>query len=266
MTNIGDPVWVDFGSTAMAASKAFYEGLFGWRFVDTGEEMAHYNMVYAGDDLLGGAMDVSGMTCPAGDPLPSAWGVFLKVDDIEARFAKALEAGATEVMAPADAGGAGRHAIVLDPSGASIAMWQAGDIDGFTISERPGSSGWFELMTKNYDACVAFYETVFDLKLVPMGPSGGGTSFRYATNGEAEDATFGVCEANDVLPAEIDSHWRVYFTVESCDPAIERIKVLGGSLLDGPRDSPFGRVATVADPAGASFEVIAPSEASTQER
>lgn len=266
MANIGDPVWVDLGSTDLAASKGFYEGLFGWRFVDTGEEMGHYNMVYAGGDLLGGAMDVAGMTCPAGDPLPSAWGVFLKVDDIEARFARALEAGATEVMGPQEAGGAGQHAIVLDPGGASIALWQAGDIEGFTASERPGTPAWFELMTKDYDEAVAFYESVFDLELVPMGPSGDAMPFRYATNGEREAATFGVCEANDVLPAEVDSHWRVYFAVESCDPTIERIKELGGSVLDGPRDSPWGRVATVADPAGASFQMIAPSEATTQEQ
>ena len=34
-----------------------------------------------------------------------------------------------------------------------------------------------------------------------------------------------------------------------------------GTLLDGPLDSPFGRIASVADPTGATFQVIATSEA-----
>ena len=38
--------------------------------------------------------------------------------------------------------------------------------------------------------------------------------------------------------------------------AAERVRELGGALLDGPIDSPFGRVATVADPEGASFQII----------
>ena len=36
----------------------------------------------------------------------------------------------------------------------------------------------------------------------------------------------------------------------------EKLKELGGTVLDGPEDSPFGRLATVQDPQGASFQII----------
>ncbi|GAB2478006.1 hypothetical protein GCM10027030_10340 [Luteococcus sediminum] len=54
------------------------------------------------------------------------------------------------------------------------------------------------------------------------------------------------------------SYWRMYLCVEDADATIEKVKELGGSLLDGPMDSLFGRVATVADPQGAQFQINQP--------
>lgn len=47
-----------------------------------------------------------------------------------------------------------------------------------------------------------------------------------------------------------------YFLVEDADAAIERIKELGGSVIDGPMDSPYGRIATVAGPDAAAFQIV----------
>ena len=63
------------------------------------------------------------------------------------------------------------------------------------------------------------------------------------------------------LHADVGSFWRIYFCVEDCDATVDRVKELGGALLDGPIDAPFGRIATLADPTGASFQVSAVSQA-----
>ena len=42
------------------------------------------------------------------------------------------------------------------------------------------------------------------------------------------------------------------------------MRELGGSVLDGPIDSPFGRITTVADPEAASFRISAMSEVTTE--
>ena len=39
---------------------------------------------------------------------------------------------------------------------------------------------------------------------------------------------------------------------------LEVIREHGGTVLDGPQDSPFGRVTTVQDPAGATFQINEP--------
>lgn len=260
MTTLGTPVWVDFGSTDFAASKAFYEQLFGWRLIDAGENMGHYHMIYSGDGLVGGGMDVAGMTCPEGEPIPSNWTVYLGADDLDATVARAVEAGGTVVMAPMDAGGAGRHALIADPAGAMEGLWQPGEIEGFAFTGEPGTPAWFELMTHDYAASLEFHSHVFDLTMVPMRGPDDDATFRYSTAGPEETASFGVGDAVGEIPAEEGSSWRAYFIVEGCDAALDKVRELGGQVLDGPVDSPYGRIATVRDPAGASFQIMSPTE------
>lgn len=259
-TKLGTPVWIDFGSDDFDASKAFYQALFGWEFEDSGPDMNHYNMIYKDGDLVGGAMDVAGMTCPTGDPIPSYWDVYLAVDDIEATIRKAEEHGAHVIVPLTDAGDAGRHAVLLDPTNASVGLWQAGELEGYAFSGKPGTPVWFELMTQDFEASREFYGKVFDFSPVrmvePMDEN-----FRYATNGPADQASSGMWDAKGFVPEEHGSFWRVYLCTKDCDAAMAKVKELGGSVLDGPVDSPFGRLATVQDPAGASFQLCAPSQA-----
>ena len=60
----------------------------------------------------------------------------------------------------------------------------------------------------------------------------------------------------DAIPA----HWQVYFAVDDCDAACEKITGLGGSVVAPPFDTPPGRMAAVADPVGGMFSIIAPAE------
>lgn len=256
----GTPTWMHFGSNDFAASTAFYTGLFGWRFEDAGAEVNHYTMIRTSDaTLLGGAMDTSGMTCPDdGSEIPSSWDTYLAVEDIDARIARATEHGATVLMGPADAGPAGRFAMVSDPTGAMIGLWQAGDTAGYEFTGDPGSPVWFELMTTDFAKAKEFYTAVFDAEFVPMP----GSEDSYVTNGTDADTKFGVCNLKAWGDTDVPSHWRVYFNCESLDPALAKLTELGGRILDGPMDSPFGRLATVTDPQGAMFQLIATSEAS----
>lgn len=80
---------------------------------------------------------------------------------------------------------------------------------------------------------------------------------RYGMNatGEEQD-TAGICDASSFLPEGTPSLWRTYFTVANTDAAVEKIKGLGGSLVEGPAETPYGRLATVAGPEGAHFQIV----------
>ena len=81
---------------------------------------------------------------------------------------------------------------------------------------------------------------------------------RYATNHPFDRATAGLCDARAWLPPNAVGYWRMYIAVADTDRALEVIREHGGTVLDGPQDSPFGRVTTVQDPAGATFQINEP--------
>jgi predicted enzyme related to lactoylglutathione lyase len=53
--------------------------------------------------------------------VPSYWQIYFNVDDVDAAFRKALDAGGREMVPPQDFPG-GRFAIVSDPQGASFGL------------------------------------------------------------------------------------------------------------------------------------------------
>jgi len=62
------------------------------------------------------------------------------------------------------------------------------------------------------------------------------------------------------MPAEVPSHWGVYFAVDDADAMVERAKELGASVMVPAMDIEPGRFAGLIDPIGASFYVLALSE------
>ena len=56
----------------------------------------------------------------------------------------------------------------------------------------------------------------------------------------------------------------MYFRTDDADATIARARELGGSVIQPAEDTPYGRLATLADPTGAAFKLIGPvSESST---
>ena len=259
----GTSTWLDLGVHDLGAAKTFYTGLFGWTFEDLGEDLGHYHLIRNNGALVGGIMDVSGMTCPDGGEYSPEWGVFLAVEDVDARLERVTDAGGAVVAAAEDVGRSGRMGLALDPAGAMIGLWRARELEGYEFTGSPGSPVWVELMTHRFDDACDFYTAVFDADLVAMSEPMDDESFRYVTNGSQETASWGMGDATGIMPEEA-AGWRVYLGVEACDAAAEKVRELGGRVLAGPVDSPFGRIATVADPEGASFQICAMSEAAAE--
>ena len=61
--------------------------------------------------------------------VPNHWLVYFGVDDVDATHRAALDAGATEMLAPADFNG-GRFAILGDPQGAAFGLLRLADRQG----------------------------------------------------------------------------------------------------------------------------------------
>ncbi len=66
-------------------------------------------------------------------------------------------------------------------------------------------------------------------------------------------------DATAFLPEGVPAHWSVYWEVDDADASVNKVKALGGSVVMDVDDTPYGRIATVADTAGAQFKLRTPN-------
>lgn len=250
MPATGNPVWIDICFPDPEPCEQFYGSLFGWTFEDQGPELGNYRMIRAADgQIIAGASP----GVPDDENLPTDWTVHLGTDNLAGTLSKVTAAGGRVLFAPMEVGELGKVAIVATPSGASLGVWQADSFDGFTLPLTPGTPVWFEQMSMGFAADRDFYAAAFEWENAAMDGD-----IPYTTNWPQDSATAGLCDGSDFLPSGTESYWRVYFQVADTEAAMHVITDLGGTVLDGPMDSPFGSLATVADPHGNAFQIIMP--------
>jgi uncharacterized protein len=236
----GTPCWVDLSVPDVAAATAFYGGVLGWTFVDTGEEYGHYHIAQVG----GRAAAAIGPLMQEGQT--SSWTVYLAAEDADATAKLIGEHGGTVLVEPMDIPGNGRMCIAADPTGAVFGTWQAAGMIGMEVVEEPGSVVWEEARLTDPDAGKAFYTAVFGHTHSPVeGAPPDYTTFDV--DGRPAGGMCGMMGAPEGTP----SHWLPYFSVADVDVAAAAVQAGGGTVLMAPEDTPFGRIGMVADPFGA---------------
>ena len=247
----GHPCWIDLLTSDADASIAFYSELFGWTAHVGGPEVGGYTIFNLGDYPVAGCMGSEG-----GDHPSNIWSTYLAVTDIAATTAAAAAAGAHVILPPMPVTDIGHMAMVADPGGAAIGMWQAETFHGFGILAEFQAPAWFELHTRAYDASVAFYREVFGWDTHVMGDS---PEFRYTTLLGGEEAAAGIMDDTGHAPDDSPPHWAVYFSVRDADAAIARVVELGGGVVMEPQDTPYGRLAVCTDSTGSIFSLNQPN-------
>lgn len=121
MTTPGSPTWMDLGTHDLEGAKAFHPELFGWEFVNQGDDFGGYTMIRKGHGFVAGAM--SSVMTPDGmadEPqYPTRWTIYLHVDDVPA----CLEVAGATVMLPAmQVGEAGWMGLVNALDGAVVGL------------------------------------------------------------------------------------------------------------------------------------------------
>lgn len=113
--------WHELGTTDPERAVGFYTAVFGWRLEDGGNPGGQrYWLLHRADGQHVGGM----FRLPTDAPVPSYWGVYITVADLDAARARALALGATERFAPMDLPGTGRIAGFVDPTGAMFSLGQ----------------------------------------------------------------------------------------------------------------------------------------------
>lgn len=181
------------------------------------------------------------------------WLVYVSVDSVDRAVAKVEPRGGRLVVPPDEVYDAGRMAVLADPCGAHLALWQAVSHPGAGLIEEPATMCWWELNTHDADEAGVFYSDVIGWRREtrPSGPT------TYTDFFVGERKTAGMLQMTEAWGA-MPSHWMMYFQVEDCDESAALAVRLGGAILVGPCDiPPLGRFAVLSDPQGAVFSIVA---------
>lgn len=249
-TLTGAPCWIELSTSDAEASQAFYGELFGWTFEQGGPEYGGYVNCSKNGAKVAGLMQNDGQVGPT-----DVWALYLSTPDADATAARATAAGATVVVPPMNIpedGALGRMAFVADVGGAAIGMWQPGQHVSFDKVAEPGTPVWFELLTRDYEPTVAFYQDVFGWETHVESDA---PEFRYTTLGNAETQAAGIMDATAMLPEGMPPHWRVYFNVSDVDAAVAKSTEIGATVVEPAMDTPYGRMAGLTDSTGAPFNL-----------
>lgn len=129
----GAPCWADLWTSDVEGARRFYCELFGWEAQEPSPDYGGYFMFTRQGVPVAGAMGDMGER-----RADDTWKPFLATDDLDRTLKVAGGHGAT-VHAPAMAvEDLGIQAVIGDPSGAVIGVWQPGSFPGFTVINEPG--------------------------------------------------------------------------------------------------------------------------------
>jgi hypothetical protein len=229
----------------VAAASSFYEAVLGWTFREPGPDDGGYSIA----TKAGHPVAALGPVQSADQPM--AWLLYFASQDADTTARAITEHGGAILLAPADAGPYGRLLVAADTTGASFAVWQAGQHIGANLVNEPGGLTWEDLRCTDPAAAQDFYAKVFgfDMNALEQAP-GAYRTFHLA----GEPAPLGGM-GGFMVPAGA-SHWELYFGVASTDAAVAAAESTGGTVVSPAVDSPFGRMAGITDLNGALFNVI----------
>ena len=146
----------------------------------------------------------------------------------------------------------GWMALLIDPTGAGIGLWQPTGHNGFEVVNEAGAPVYFQLTTSDYGKALDFYREVFGWQTETVSDT---DEFRYSTASFDGDALLGVMDGATDLTQGVSSTWFFFLGAEDVDKTVQLVKENGGTVIREAEDTPYGRLAAVADPTGAGFNL-----------
>lgn len=245
-------VWYELATSDPAGAQRFYTAITGWgtqAFEGAGEP---YTMWTKGETPIGGLWKLQPELASQG--VPPHWLPYVGTDDVDETVIEATQLGARTIVPPQDIPNMGRFAVLADPQGAMFAIYKGNqDMPDSDFNPQVGEASWHELTTSDHVAAFDFYSKLFGWeKQSEMDMGGGSMYLMYGRNGQMLGGMWTWNRPEHTMPP----NWMVYFKVDNADATAEKIKQLGGQILNGPMEVPGGdRVAQAMDPQGATFGI-----------
>ena len=109
--------YVELHSQDPRKATDFYKKLFDWKTSASETPGGTYTELEPGEGISGGLLSTRGTA-------PSAWVVYVKVDDVEVATRRAAELGAKVLTSKQHVPDTGWFSLCTDPAGAVFGLWQ----------------------------------------------------------------------------------------------------------------------------------------------
>lgn len=247
--NNGRFVWHELMTKDPVSAIAFYTEVIGWKTEAFGEG-GNYTMWVGSQGPLGGVMTIPEEATKMG--APPHWMGNVRVENVDASAALTRKLGGKVYKEAESIPTVGRFAVIADPFGAPISIFQPEREMAPHDASRAGEFCWAELMTTDQVAAFAFYSEIFGWRKLgehDMGPMGS-----YVIFGVGDVQIGGMMNRPKDMPTP--PMWGYYSETKGLDAAVARATKHGAKVLNGPMDVPGGaRIAQLMDPQGAAFSL-----------
>ena len=236
-------VWHELMTPDTSGAHAFYSKVVGWK-TQPFEHDPSYQMFAAGSGPIGGSVAQA-----TGTP---HWLHYVGTPDIEATVQAAKSRGGSVTKEIASIPNGGKYAVLADPQGAAIAVYQSATDAGKESPPKRGEFSWHELATTDWKAAVDFYSAVFGWEKMAEHDMGAmGKYVLFGSNGVQRGGMFNKPPEYPGGPS-----WLGYIRVKDVNDTVKKAKGARATLVNGPMEVPGGDwIAQFVDPYGAMFAV-----------
>ena len=245
-------VWYDLMTSDPTAAADFYSGITGWGTQQWDGGGMPYTMWTLNDAPFGGIMP---LPADLAGKVPPHWMGYVAVANVDETAKEAQALGGSVLHQPMDIPTVGRFAVIADPQGVPIAIFtSASEAPGHDGPPNVGEFSWHELTALDHNVAWEFYSKLFGWE--KAGDFDMGEMGMYQLYGRNGRQLGGMWTKPKDMP--VPPNWMHYIRVDDLDGAVERVKALGGQVLNGPMEVPGGdRIAQCMDPQGGAFAMHA---------
>lgn len=245
----GTPCWIELNCTDEQATREFYAALFDWEY------QSHPDPATGSYTLaLAHGNPAAGIYVGGPDAAPE-WTLHLSVPNTRTSAERVRQLGGQLTVGPVDLPGRGSILHVIDPSGAHVVFWDApGSLR--LVTGGHGTFAGADLNTHDGELADDFYRALFEFTSQQIGD---GVDYDYVQWRLAGVAVLYRYVMGPEFGDDTPPHWMTYFDIDTAvgvDGIAHTAVELGGAIVVPPYDSPWGRIAVLADIDGTNFSVI----------
>ena len=150
-----------------------------------------------------------------------------------------------------------RHqAVIADPAGAVTGIWQAGSSPGFTVIHEHATPSFIAIDVRDYHTEIAFYRQVFGWH--PLEEEVDGHHYAGYIDLDSNRPIAGIGDEVESLAPGQSPQWSVFWQTDDLDASVAKNERSRWHDHHRAHRRRLGRVARVADPAGARFRLFKP--------